>query len=74
MGLLPLLQAYLPSGRWVQFFTEEEFAGPGWVTVPAPLRRPTAFFREDTDFTDLFRGVSKMELNLVMDDKSKMSI
>jgi alpha-glucosidase (family GH31 glycosyl hydrolase) len=37
---------YLPAGDWRDYWTGEAFAGPGWVTVPAPLHHIPVFIRE----------------------------
>ena len=64
---------YVPAGKWIQFFTEEEFEGPEWVTVPAPLGRPTAFYRQNAndEFVELFKEISKMEFKVLNQNKSK---
>ncbi len=36
---------YLPAGAWHDFWTHEQYHGPGGVTVPAPLDRLPLFVR-----------------------------
>ena len=64
---------YVPAGKWIQFFTEQEFEGPEWVTVPAPLGRPTAFYRQNAteEFVELFEEISKIELKILNQNQSK---
>jgi alpha-glucosidase (family GH31 glycosyl hydrolase) len=38
---------HLPSGRWRNYWTGEVSAGPGHVTVPAPLQQIPLFIRSD---------------------------
>ena len=63
---------YIPNGKWIQFFTEHEFEGPEWMTVSAPLGRPTAFYRQNAveEFIELFREISKMKLPIITQDNS----
>jgi alpha-D-xyloside xylohydrolase len=37
---------YLPQGRWVDYWSKVTHAGPGWVTVHAPLDKLPLFVRE----------------------------
>lgn len=37
---------YLPEGRWVNYWTKVPHAGPGWITVDAPLDTLPLFVRE----------------------------
>ncbi len=37
---------YLPAGRWVDYWTKQTHAGPGWITVHAPLDTLPLFVRE----------------------------
>ncbi len=37
---------YLPKGRWVDYWSKHTYAGPGWVTVHAPLDTLPLFVRE----------------------------
>ncbi len=36
---------YLPEGAWFDVWTGQAHAGPGWITVPAPLGSPPVFHR-----------------------------
>lgn len=40
------VQLYLPKGRWIDYWTKQTFAGPGWTTVHAPLDTLPLFVRE----------------------------
>ncbi len=40
-------ELYLPDGAWFHVWTGEAFAGPGWVTVDAPIGAPPVFHRGD---------------------------
>jgi alpha-glucosidase (family GH31 glycosyl hydrolase) len=37
---------YLPADAWRDYWSGEGYAGPGWVTVAAPLHRVPIFIRE----------------------------
>jgi len=37
---------YLPEGRWIDFWDKKQYSGPGWIKVPAELRRMPIFVRE----------------------------
>ena len=38
-------RVYLPAGRWHDFWTDSEYEGQRWVTVPAPLERIPLFVK-----------------------------
>jgi alpha-D-xyloside xylohydrolase len=38
-------RVYLPAGRWHDFWTDCEYEGQRWVTVPAPLERIPLFVK-----------------------------
>lgn len=40
------LPIYLPSGRWIDFWNKQTYAGPGWIHVNAPLEKLPLFVRE----------------------------
>jgi alpha-glucosidase len=49
---------YLPGGiAWVHFWTGQAFAGGEEITVSAPLGEPAVFYRSDSAFGGLFRGL-----------------
>ena len=50
-------EVVLPDGEWVQFFTGDEYKG-GTYKVQAPIGRPIAFYKKDSQFKELFK---KME-------------
>ncbi|MDD5224263.1 MAG: glycoside hydrolase family 31 protein [bacterium] len=39
---------YLPYGTWFDFWTDRSYAGPGWITVSAPLDRIPLLVRSGT--------------------------
>jgi len=41
-------ELYLPYGTWFDFWTDQSYTGPGWITVPAPLDRIPLFVRSGT--------------------------
>ncbi|MCL4110929.1 UNVERIFIED_CONTAM: hypothetical protein GTU68_030121 [Idotea baltica] len=47
---------YLPEDNWVHIFTGEKYNG-GEVTVNAPLGCPPVFYREDSEYKELFSKV-----------------
>ena len=46
---------YLPAGDWRHLWTGEPYAGGAEYTVDAPLGYPTAFYRAESEYADLFR-------------------
>jgi alpha-D-xyloside xylohydrolase len=40
------VRVYLPAGRWVDYWTKQTYAGPGWITVHAALDTLPLFVRE----------------------------
>ncbi|MBV9979456.1 alpha-glucosidase [Bradyrhizobium sp.] len=49
---------YLPTGTdWVHVWTGQSFAGGKDITVDAPLGQPPAFYKADSAFGALFRGL-----------------
>ncbi len=36
---------WLPAGEWYDFWTDERFLGPDWVSRPTPLDQPPLFIR-----------------------------
>jgi sulfoquinovosidase len=52
---------YLPSGTsWVHAWTGQSCVGGEEMTVAAPLGQPAVFYRADSAFTSLFRGLRNM--------------
>jgi len=47
---------YLPEGEWVHIWTGKQF-GAGWHKVDAPIGSPPVFWREGSDFADLFASL-----------------
>jgi alpha-glucosidase len=50
-------KVYLPEGAWRHVWSGQSYA-PGWHDVPAPIGRPPVFYRPDSAFADLFRGLA----------------
>ncbi|MFL0672700.1 MAG: alpha-glucosidase [Erythrobacter sp.] len=50
-------RVYLPQGTWRHLWSGAEFA-PGWHDVPAPIGEPAVFYRPESRFADLFRGLA----------------
>lgn len=49
---------YLPTGTdWVHVWSGQSFAGGEEITVGAPLGQPAVFYRTDSAFSELFRGL-----------------
>lgn len=48
----------LPPGDWVKFFDGERAAGGKRITVSAPLGRPVAFYRQNSEFASLFAKIT----------------
>lgn len=48
----------LPQGDWVKFFDGERAAGGKRITVSAPLGKPVAFYRQDSEFASLFAKIT----------------
>ncbi|MCR5689758.1 MAG: alpha-glucosidase [Clostridiales bacterium] len=44
----------LPRGKWVRFFTGEEYEGGGEVEADAPLGVPCAFYKKESKYALLF--------------------
>ncbi|MBQ1552320.1 MAG: alpha-glucosidase, partial [Clostridia bacterium] len=44
----------LPCGKWVRFFTGEEYEGGGEVEADAPLGVPCAFYKKESKYALLF--------------------
>jgi hypothetical protein len=40
------VSVYLPNGRWVDYWSKQIYAGPGWFTVHAPLDTLPLFVRD----------------------------
>ena len=67
------MKTYLPADTWVHMFTGEEHQGPGWVTAPAPLGRPTAFYRKEASpsHVEVFQKVASCKVMLKSMDLSE---
>ena len=66
------VKTYLPADTWIHMFTGEEHQGPGWVTTPAPLGRPTAFYRMEANpsYVEVFKKVGSCKVMLKITDIS----
>jgi alpha-glucosidase len=49
-------EIYLPQGKWVQFITKQKYFG-GKRLIESPLGLPIAFYKEDSDFRELFDSI-----------------
>ncbi len=47
---------YLPEGDWVHVWTEKRF-GAGWHKVDAPIGSPPVFWREGSEYANLFASL-----------------
>lgn len=46
-------EVYLPKDQWIHFWTGKKFEG-GKHKVKAPIGQPPVFYREDSEYADLF--------------------
>jgi alpha-glucosidase len=60
----PVIQAgastrkvYLPAGSWRHVWSGRDYA-PGWHDIVAPLGQPPVFYRPESQFASLFRGLA----------------
>lgn len=49
-------RVYLPEGEWRHLWSGAPHA-PGWHDVPAPIGEPPVFYRPESPFADLFKGL-----------------
>ncbi|MBQ7600288.1 MAG: alpha-glucosidase [Clostridia bacterium] len=49
---------HLPKGKWVYFWSGEEYDGGNEYRIPSPLGKIPVFYRKDSRFSQLFRGVA----------------
>lgn len=49
-------RVYLPKDNWVHLWSGNNYYG-GWVTVSSPIGEPPVFYREKSDFSELFSEV-----------------
>ncbi|MFX0058934.1 MAG: alpha-glucosidase [Candidatus Heimdallarchaeota archaeon] len=50
---------YLPRDNWVHIWSGECYSG-GWVTVDAPIGQPPAFYRKESEFSELFKSIKDL--------------
>jgi len=71
-------EVYLPHGEWFDFWTDKQYQGPGWITVPAPLERIPLFVRGGAIIPVLFPGVETLseveEFGIVGFDQNALSV
>ncbi len=53
-------KVFLPEGRWVSFADGRTYDGGKEYTFAAPLGVPTAFYREESAFSEVFREAAKL--------------
>ena len=51
-------QVHLPAGDWIHLWTGIPYAGDRSYTVDAPLGQLPVFYRQDSEFANLFRTVA----------------
>jgi alpha-glucosidase len=49
-------EVYLPEDDWIHLWSGERMQN-GWVTVEAPIGKPPVFYREQSEFKDLFQDL-----------------
>ncbi len=50
-----LRRVCLPAGKWLHFWSGEPYRGGYAYNVSAPLGRPAVFYRENSEFAEVFR-------------------
>ena len=53
-------KVYLPAGRWVSFADGRSYDGGQEMTFAAELGVPTAFYREESAYKDVFRKAAEL--------------
>ena len=51
-------RVHLPAGQWVHFWTGKPYTGGQDYTVDAPLGQPPVFYRQESEYSELFRNVA----------------
>ena len=49
-------KVYLPDDDWVHLWTGENFTG-GWHRIKAPLGQPPVYYREGSQFSEIFSNL-----------------
>jgi alpha-glucosidase len=50
---------YLPKDNWIHLFTGTKYSGNQTIQVEAPIGFPPVFYRETSDYRDLFEQITK---------------
>ena len=51
------MHVYLPPGSWRFIWDTVDYLGNQFVTVPAPIGKPPAFYRKSSQFADMFSQI-----------------
>ncbi len=54
-------RVHLPAGDWIHFWTGTPYAGDRDYTVDAPLGQLPVFYRQNSQFSDLFRSAADIQ-------------
>ncbi|MFO8019676.1 MAG: alpha-glucosidase [Promethearchaeia archaeon] len=52
-------EVYLPSNEWIHVWSDKKFL-KGWHNIDAPIGKPPVFYREGSEFTELFQGIKNI--------------
>ncbi len=50
----------LPDGKWIHFWSGETFEGGQDIDIAAPIGQPAVFYREGSEYADLFAEAAKL--------------
>jgi sulfoquinovosidase len=53
-------KVFLPKDNWTHLWSGNSYDG-GWVTVKAPLGEPPVFYREESEFSELFAEIKSLK-------------
>jgi len=68
------VEAYLPEGRWVHFWSCRNVEGPHQSYWQAPLGKPCIFYRADGEFAGFFQRLAfKMDVRCTSSDHERLS-
>lgn len=52
----------IPPDTWIHLWTQESYEGPDVIEVPSPIGQPPVFYREGSEWTDVFLKVAEFPL------------
>ncbi len=52
------IKIFLPGDKWINIWDDKEYYF-GWYNVSAPLGQPAVFYRKESKFSELFKGLKK---------------